>query len=237
MSRDFTSKLDRRRFLGVSAGTGVLLLKPTTVFGSEANSSVELGLIGCGSRGNWIAPFFRDQAGARIVAVADVIRENLDKTRDKLGIDSSQAYYGPEAYGELANAKLDGVIIETPTYYHPEHALAAVEARKHVYLAKPVAVDVPGCRTILEAGGKAGGKVSFWVDFQTRARPVFQEAAQRVHRGDIGKTVFGQVFYYTGRAIPDRSRPGMDPGLARILNFYVDRVLGGDIIVEQNIHV
>jgi len=237
MSREFTSKLDRRRFLGVSAGTGMLLLKPTTVFGSEANSSVELGLIGCGSRGNWIAPFFRDQAAARIVAVADVIRENLDKTRDKLGIDSSQAYYGPDAYGELANAKLDGVIIETPTYYHPEHALAAVEAGKHVYLAKPVAVDVPGCRTILEAGRKAGGKVSFWVDFQTRARPVFQEAAQRVHRGDIGKTVFGQVFYYTGRAIPDRSRPGMDPGLARILNFYVDRVLGGDIIVEQNIHV
>lgn len=166
-----------------------------------------------------------------------MIRENLDKTRDKLGVDSSRAYYGPDAYGELAKAKLDGVIIETPTYYHPEHALAAVEAGKHVYLAKPVAVDVPGYRTTVEAARKAEGKVSFWVDFQTRARPVFQEAAQRVHRGDIGKAVFGQVFYYTGRAIPGRSRPGMDPSFARILNFYVDRVLGGDIIVEQNIHV
>jgi predicted dehydrogenase len=67
--------------------------------------------------------------------------------------------------------------------------------------------------------------------------PVFQEAAQRVHRGDIGKPAFAQVLYYAGRPAPDKSRPGMDPGQGRILNFYMDKVLGGDIIVEQNIHV
>ncbi|MGE5569629.1 MAG: Gfo/Idh/MocA family protein [Rhodospirillales bacterium] len=78
--------------------------------------------------------------------------------------------------------------------------------------------------------------MSTWYN-QTRAQPVFQEAAQRVHRGDIGKPVFAQVLYYAGRPAKDKSRPGMDPGQARVLNFYMDRVLGGDIIVEQNIHV
>ena len=78
--------------------------------------------------------------------------------------------------------------------------------------------------------------LSFLVDFQTRAQPVFQEAVARVHRGDIGKPVFGQVYYFANRAV-DKTRPGMDAGLAQVLNFYKDRVLGGDVIVEQHIHV
>ncbi len=237
MIKQSDAALKRRAFLGMSAASGLLLLKPETVFGSQANSTVEVGILGCGSRGNWIGPFFPEHTGARIVAVADVIRGNLDATRVSFKVDPSRAYYGPDAYRELAGSKLDAVIIETPPYYHPEHAMAAVEAGKHVYLAKPVAVDVPGCRSILAAGKKAEGKVSFLVDFQTRAQPVFQEAAQRVHRGDIGKAVMAQVFYYAGRVIPDRTKPGMDPELARMSNIYMDRVLGGDIIVEQNIHV
>jgi myo-inositol 2-dehydrogenase/D-chiro-inositol 1-dehydrogenase len=227
---------ERRQFLKTAA-SGVLILKPETVFGAQANSAVEVGLIGCGGRGNWIGPFFPEYAGARIVALADVVRDHLESTRAKMKVGSSRAYYGPEAYKELAHSKLDAVIIETPPYFHPEHAAAAVDAGKHVFLAKPVAVDVPGCRSILESGRKARGKRSFLVDFQTRAQPVFQEAARRVHRGDLGKPVMGQVFYYAGRPSKDKSQPGMDPGLAQVLNFYMDRTLGGDIIVEQNIHV
>jgi myo-inositol 2-dehydrogenase/D-chiro-inositol 1-dehydrogenase len=228
----------RRKFLESSfAGAGLLLLKPETVFGAQANSAVELGIIGCGNRGNWIGPFFPEYTGARIVALADVVQANLDRTRGTLKVDPARVYYGPDAYRELANSQLDAVVIETPPYFHPEHAMAAVDAGKHVYVAKPVAVDVPGCRTILRAGEKAKGKVSFLVDFQTRAQPVFQEAAARVHRGDIGKVALAQVFYYAGRPSRDKSKPGMDPEQARVMNFYFDRVMGGDIIVEQNIHV
>jgi myo-inositol 2-dehydrogenase/D-chiro-inositol 1-dehydrogenase len=228
----------RRGFLKTTAATsGLLLLKPGTVFSYQANSTIELGLIGCGGRGNWIAPFFPEYTGARIVAAADVIREHLDSTAPKFNIGSARAFYGPDAYKEVVASKLDGVILETPPYFRPEHARAAVEAGKHVYLAKPVAVDVPGCKSIIETGRKARGKVSFLVDFQTRSQPVFQEVAQRVHRGDIGKPSFVQTFYYAGRPSGDKSKPGMDPGQGRMLNFYMDRVLGGDIIVEQNIHV
>jgi len=234
MQQDSTQP--RRDFFKAAAG-GVLLLKPETVFGSQANSAVEVGLIGCGSRGNWIGKFFPEFTTARIVALADVIREHLDTTRASFQVDPSRAYYGPDAYRELIESKLDAVAIETTPYFHPQHTAAAVAAGKHVYLAKPVAVDVPGCRSILESGRRAQGKRSFLVDFQTRAQPMFQEAAARIARGDIGKPVFAQVFYYAGRPAPDKAKHGMDPGEARILNFYMDRVLGGDIIVEQNIHV
>ncbi|HLY20117.1 MAG TPA: Gfo/Idh/MocA family oxidoreductase [Bryobacteraceae bacterium] len=226
----------RRDFFKAAAG-GLLLLKPETVFGTQANSAVEVGLIGCGGRGNWIGGFFPEFAGARIVALADVMRDRLDGTQSNFKVDPARAYYGPEAYRELIASKVDAVAIETPPYFHPEQVRAALDAGKHVYLAKPVAVDVPGCRSILESGKRAAGKLSFLVDFQTRAQPVFQEAAARVHRGDIGKPVLAQVFYYAGRPAADKSKPGMDPGQARMLNFYMDRVLGGDIIVEQNIHV
>jgi myo-inositol 2-dehydrogenase / D-chiro-inositol 1-dehydrogenase len=237
MEQSNSSHTDRRGFVKAAAG-GILLLKSETVFGSQANSAVEVGIVGAGGRGNWIGQFFPEYAGARVVALADVIQEHLDSTRRKFKVEASRTYYGPDAYRELASSKVDGVVIETPPYFHPEHAAAAVEAGKHVYLAKPVAVDVPGCRSILESGKKAAARnVTFLVDFQSRSQPVFQEAAARVHRGDIGKPVLAQVFYYAGRPSKDKSQPGMDPGEGRILNFYMDRVLGGDIIVEQNIHV
>ena len=230
------SNRGRRRFL--KAAGSALLLKPQTVFSYQANSTVEVGLVGCGGRGNWIAPFFPEHTGARIVALADVIRKNLDATREKFPVDAARAYWGPEAYRELAESKLDAVVIETPPYYHPAQAAAAVEAGRHVFCAKPVAVDVPDCRRFLAAGEKAQTRrLSFWVDFQTRARPVFQEAAARIQRGDIGAVAMAQVLYYANRPWVDRSVPGMDPGHIRMVNWIGDRVLSGDIIVEQNIHV
>jgi myo-inositol 2-dehydrogenase/D-chiro-inositol 1-dehydrogenase len=229
-------KTGRREFLAGSSG--LLLVKPETAFATQANSAVEVGIVGCGGRGNWIGAFFPEFAGARVVALADVIRKHLDETRLKFNVDASRAYYGPDAYRELANSPLDAVVIETPTYFHPEQVRAALEAGKHVFVAKPVAVDVPGCRSILESGRLAKEKrLSLLVDFQTRAQPVFQESVARFRRGDIGKAEMGQVFYYAGRPSKDRSQPGMDEGQARVLNFYMDRELGGDIIVEQNIHV
>jgi predicted dehydrogenase len=227
-----------RRDFVKSATTGLLILNSRTAFGSQANSTVELGLIGCGGRGNWIGPFFPEFTGARIVALADVIKDHLDSTRPKFNVEESRAYYGPDAYKELAHSKLDAVIIETPPLFHPEHAEEAVKAGKHVYCAKPIAVDVPGCLSFQSTGRLAANKnLSFWVDFQTRAQEVFQEAARRVHAGDIGTPAFAQVFYYAGRPAKDKGTPGMDPGQRRTLNFYMDKVIGGDIIVEQNIHV
>ena len=70
-------------------------------------------------------------------------------------IDPSRRYTGLSGYKRLLESKLDAVVIETPPYFHPQHAAAAVDAGKHVYLAKPIAVDAPGCQTIAAAGRRA----------------------------------------------------------------------------------
>ncbi len=227
----------RRQFLESSAAaTGILLLSPQTVFGSQANSAIEVGIIGCGGRGNYIGSFFIEYTGARVVAIADPFRDRLEGIREKLKLSSPRQYPGLDGYRELVSSKLDAVVIESPPYFHPEQAAAAVAAGKHVFLAKPIAVDVAGCLSIQASGEKAKGKLSFLVDFQTRAQPVFQEAASRVHNGAIGTLVMGHVFYHTGR-LRRQDRPGMPPAEARLRNWTFDKVLSGDIIVEQHIHV
>jgi hypothetical protein len=126
-------KIGRRR-----AGAGLPLLKPETVFGTQANSAIELGLAGRGGRGNWISRFFMQEGDARFVAVADVIREKLEQTRAKLDVDPSRAYLGLGACRELMHSKLDAVVLETPPYCFPEMV--------------PEAVDVPGCLKVKQAG-------------------------------------------------------------------------------------
>jgi myo-inositol 2-dehydrogenase / D-chiro-inositol 1-dehydrogenase len=228
---------NRREFLTASAtSVGLLLVPPATAFGTQANSAVELGMIGAGGRGNWVGNFFVEQAGGRFTALADAFVDRLETAGAKFGVPPNRRYRGLEAYKELLASKLDGVVIETPAYFHPEHAAAAVAAGKHVFIAKPVAVDVPGCRSIIESGERAKGKVTFLVDFQTRAQPAFQEAAARVHRGDIGTPVMGHIYYHGSGGDP-KPRPGWSRDEARLRMWSRDRVLSGDIIVEQNVHV
>jgi myo-inositol 2-dehydrogenase/D-chiro-inositol 1-dehydrogenase len=232
-----SSTSNRRKFLKSSiASTGVLVFRHNTVFGTEANSALEVGILGCGGRGNYIGEFFVQHAGAKIVALQDPFRDRLETAQKAFKVDSSRLYAGLDSYRDLINSRLDAVIIESPPYYHPEQAAAAVVANKHLYLAKPVAVDVPGCQSILSSAEKAKGRLSFLVDFQTRSQPVFQEAAKRVQEGAIGAPVLGHVFYHAGRLNP-KDRPGMSVAEARLRNWVFDKVLSGDIIVEQNIHV
>lgn len=232
------SQSGRREFLRkTTAGAGgILLLKPETVFGTAANSALEVGVIGCGGRGVWIGGHFKEFTGARIVALADPFQDRMDTARQKFDVDASRLHGGLNGYRDLLASKMDAVAITSPPCFHPEQVAAAVEAGKHVYLAKPVAVDVPGCRSIAATGEKAKGKLSLLVDFQTRAKPAFQEAAQRIHRGEIGTPVMGQVFYHTGR-IKAKDTAGLTPAQARLRNWVFDKALSGDILVEQNVHV
>ena len=237
MAQRTQSASGRRGFLRSTAATGgLLVLKAETVFGTQANSALELGVIGYGGRGEWVAGLFAEYTTTRVVAAADPFADRLEAARQQRKIDASRLYKGLEGYQDLLASRLDAVAIESPPYFHPEQAAAAVAAGKHVYLAKPVAVDVAGCLSILASGEKAKGRLSFLVDFQMRASDAFQEAVRRVHGGAIGTPVLGHVFYHTGRLRP-KHKPGMTAAEARLRNWVFDKALSGDIIVEQNIHV
>ncbi len=220
-------KVDRRKFLGTAAATaGILLLKPELVRGTAANSAVRVGLLGCGGRGTEDATNLIDTGGARVVALADLFQDQLERARDNFNklqqdkgyaaLDTSQLFVGPNAFQQIAASKeVDAIVIATPPFYHPQHLEAAVAAGKHVYLEKPVAVDVPGAKKVMEIGKRAGGKLSLDVGFQIRDCPPFVELVKRIHGGALGKIICGESYYFAS---------------------YLDRP-AGDIIVEQNIHV
>lgn len=236
------SPLTRRRFLaGTSASVlAFTVLKPELVRGSEANSKIDFGLIGCGGRGKWIADLFLKHGGYNLVAAADYFQDRADAVGDMVKLAPGNRYTGLSGYKRLLGQKLDAVVIESPPYFHPEHAAAAVDAGKHVYVAKPIAVDVPGCLTVEASGKKATSKkLCFQVDFQTRANKLYQEAVERVHQGELGKLVLAEATYQCGPTWDHMDallRKDPQNPEVQLKAWGVDRTLSGDIITEQNIH-
>ncbi len=154
----------RRGFIGSAAATaGLMIVNPALVRGTSANSDVRVGLLGCGGRGTEDASNLVDTGSARVVALADLFPDQLETARkhfDEIqqaknfpALDTKQLFVGPDAYHKiLASNEIDAVVIATPPYFHPMHLEAAVAAGKHVYLEKPVAVDVPGALKVIEIG-------------------------------------------------------------------------------------
>jgi len=229
--------ITRRRFLGSTAAAAsatALLLEPRTVFGSAANSKISLGLIGCGGRGQWIADLFRQDEHYAFVAGADYFQDRVDAFGDKHGVSSARRYTGLQAHSRLLESEVDAVAIETPPYFHPQQATDAVAAGKHVFLAKPIAVDAPGCLTVADAGKRASSKgLVFLVDFQTRASAHYREALRMVRAGDIGHLVMVEAHYpWRGGG---RGNPPTNPE-EQLRSWYYVLELSGDFIVEQSIH-
>ena len=227
--------MPRRAFLaGAAAATTFTVLKPGTVFGAQANSVLEIALIGCGGRGRWIANLFAQTGKYQFVACADYFKDKADAVGDQFKIETTRRYTGLGGHRRLLEGKLDAVVIETPPYFHPQHATDAVAAGKHVFLAKPIAVDAPGCLAIAEAGRQATAKNQvFLVDFQTRANEHFRKAVGEVHKGAIGQLVLAEAFYPWaggGRGSPPPTAE------EKLRTWYYELPLSGDFIVEQSIH-
>ena len=247
MSDLLGGRIGRRQFLGAAAGAGVMILKPHLVRGAMANSAVRLGLLGCGGRGLNVTSSFLEHTGAVVTAIGDMFADQLqegkaklDQTAAKFGkpaIDPSRLFRGPKAYEQLFACKeVDAYYIATPPYFHPAHLEAAIASGKHVYLEKPVAVDVPGAKKVMALGERARGKVSLAVGFQIRHATPYVELAKRIHAGQIGQPVSGQIHYFAS-ALKRPEFPNATPAELRLRNWVQDRVLSGDIIVEQNIHI
>jgi len=242
-------KLGRRDFIGTAAAAaGFMIIKPQLVRGTAANSAIRLGLLGCGHRGTGVATSFANNTTARVTALGDLFQDQLEKGKKHFddiaaskaysGIDPKLMFRGPHAYEQMANSsELDMIQISTPDFFHPEHLDAVVTAGKHVYCEKPAGVDVTGSKRILEIGRKVDGRLSLEIGFQIRSAPPYVELIKRIHSGAIGRIDCIAGYYHATRnAYPPRG-PNASPMELRIRNFYWDRVLSGDIIVDQSIHV
>ena len=248
MGEDTKRGMNRREFLGVSAtAAGMMIIRPELVRGTAANSAVRVGLLGCGGRGKGLASGFVENAGARITALADLFADQLEAAQETLNatlevkgypaIDPSQVFKGETAHEQIAaSQEVDAVVIATPPYFHPLHLEAVVTAGKHVYLEKPVAIDVPGARHVTALGNAAQGRLSLAVGFQIRKAPPYVELVRRIHGGALGKIGCGLAYYYCPK-INRPEYPEASPEVKRFRTWVWDRRISGDIIVEQNIHV
>jgi len=232
-----SNTMQRRDFLaGIGATTlGLTLLNSTVLRAQQTQNQIRLGFIGCGNRAEFLADLIASHTGYQIRALADYFQDRVDLLGEKYNVTPERRFTTLSAYKKiLDDPQIDAVVITSPPFFHPEHACAAVDAGKHVYLAKPVAVDVPGCKCIEQAGQTASQKnLCFLVDFQTRANEHYIEAVRRVHNGAIGEFVFAEASYHCDR-LETKTPPANAEATLR--NWVFDKTLSGDIIVEQNIH-
>ena len=228
----------RRRFIAESAAVtaGFAIVSPSAVRGYGANSRIEVGCIGLGGRGRLIAGMLTEHEGYHVISAADYFPDVVRNIGAKLGVAENRRYWGLSGYKKLIAGKVDAVFCETPPYCFGEHVTAAIDAGCHVYLAKPVACDVPGCMMVLEAAKKASkNKQVFLVDFQTRTDPFFIEAIKRTHDGLIGKIGLLSSFY-TDESFPDPPLTSNIESRLQSLIWVNDIALGGGQLVCAGIH-
>jgi predicted dehydrogenase len=206
---------------------------------SEIKRKIKLGVVGNGGRGSWIAGLFKEHGGYEMHAVADYFPDVADRCGDALGVDKSRRFSGLSGYKKLIESGVEAVALEDVPYFFPEQAKAAVEAGCHVYMAKPVAVDVPGCLAIGALGKLATQKnLCFLVDYQMPTDPLNIEIANRIWDGGMGK-ILAVMTAGAGGGTKMRDDPPKDKTVESRLQgsrWNNDIALGGDIIVNFDIH-
>ena len=242
------SSTSRRTFLAqtVAVGATTAVLGHRTVFG-RAQDEVRVGLVGAGGRGTGAAVQALSTDGpVRLVAVADAFSDRLEKSLERINkrvgarvdVPESARFTGFDAYKKvIEHEDVDLVILATPPGFRPIHFQHAIEANKHVFMEKPVAVDAPGIRQVMAAGKEAERKnLKVGVGLQRHHYPVYLETMKRIHGGDIGDTVALRVYWNSDGVWVRPRRADMTEMEYQMRNWYYFNWLCGDHIVEQHIH-
>jgi len=244
-----THKLSRRDFIRTSAAAGVA----TFLSGSErvfaaGSDKVRVGVIGCGGRGTYDATnCVNSSDNVEIIAMGDVFRDRLDgalenlnnNVGDKVKVTEDTCFVGFDAYKKVLECEVDMVILTTPPHFRPEHLRAAIEGGKHVFTEKPVAVDPVGVRSVIESSELAEKKkLTIVAGTQMRRIAHIVELMKKIHNGDIGEILGGQCVRIEGGMMGwgKQPQPGWSDMELQIRRWLFYNWLGGDLIVEQQIH-
>jgi myo-inositol 2-dehydrogenase/D-chiro-inositol 1-dehydrogenase len=240
--------MKRRDFLqNTAALSAVTILSPSTAFGTQANSAIRMGIIGCGNRGTTVIRSMSEHTNINIIAMADLFRDKLDASKKLLdeqnikkgfaAIPKINTYTGSKAYQQLlANKDVDAVLISSPAYTHADYFEAVTQAGKHVYCEKPAAPDVAGCRKVEHAGNLYNGKLSMVIGFQIRHATPYVQMVERIQKGDIGEILNVHLSYLATRIDP-KETSGLGWDEIRIRNQYHFHALSGGTMLDQAIHM
>jgi predicted dehydrogenase len=169
-----SKELNRREFIGVGAvvAAGVLagcssgskktFIVPAWLDQAPDGPELKAGLIGCGGRGTGAAiDFLSSGKNLRVEALGDVFQDRIDKCRKEIlenkqnEVGDEKCFVGFDAFEKVIDSGVDIIILATPPHFRPEHFAAAVNAKKHVFMEKPVAVDPVGARSIIVSSKRA----------------------------------------------------------------------------------
>ncbi|HVP45032.1 MAG TPA: Gfo/Idh/MocA family oxidoreductase [Bryobacteraceae bacterium] len=228
------SGVSRRHFLqggGAAAAGTFTIVAPQLVRGTEANSKVSVGLIGCGGRGTYDSGIVQNEPRAHITALCDIFEDQREAAKRNLKLERPAEYVDFE---KLLSSNVDAVIIATPPFEHPRMLAAAVDAKKHIYCEKPMGVDVEGAKKVIAAGRRCDPKKNISVGFQQRYGPVYLDAYKRVEEGEIGELIAARAYWIGGD--PFTRKPYSDPKVEHIRNWFCYKDTSGDFIVEQDCH-
>jgi len=247
-----TPDLSRRDFVKASAALGAAAwASGTSRIFAGGSDKIRLGLIGCGGRGTYDTTNCLNAAeNVELVAMGDLFRDRLDRCRkqltEKLGakvkVTNETCFEGWDAHKKVLACDVDLVILTEPPQFRPSHLRAAIEAGKHVFAEKPVAVDPVGVRSVIETSQLADEKgLTIVAGTQSRRMAYLIEATKRIHNGDIGEIVGGQCVRIGGGMLtwsPEtkQRQPGWSDMEWQLRRWLFLTWLSGDFIVEMHVH-
>ncbi len=262
--RNQDSRTSRRDFIRTAA-VATASLSTLTGHGrlvqAAGSDELRVGLVGCGFRGTgavvnlmqcgregiklWaMGDLFPDKVESSLEllnngSTSDYDRDDFPPLTDRLDVAPERKFHGFDAYQKVIDSGVDVVFLAGVPHFRPKHLKAAIEAGKHVFMEKPAAVDPVGVRSVIASGELAEEKgLSIVAGTQKRHSPDYIEIMRRIHRGDIGELVGGQVYFMadhqSGYLHPRQS--GWSDMEWQIRNWLFFTWLSGDHLVEQCTH-
>lgn len=254
--------LTRRDFFATSATAAAAIAATASAapaFIRRRPDTLRVGLVGCGGRGTGAAlQALRADPGAELWAVADAFEPAIEPaiaqvraglaenagagdpatSEQRSSPDRAHRFAGFDSFQQLIDSGVDVVLLCTPPAFRPEHLAACAAAGKHVFCEKPVAVDGPGVRSVLESARIAREKnLAVMSGFCWRHHDQVSETFAQIAAGSIGAVRAVQSTYNTtGWVAPKPRQPEWSDAEWQLRNWQYFTHLSGDHIVEQAVH-
>ncbi len=233
--------LSRRDFIKtgtLAAASTVMFVRADQVSGTAANSKINLGIIGTGGRSGDDGTALLKTGKVQVTALADYFDFQMVEPAKTYGVAAERCFKGLDGYKAIMALKdIDAVLLTAPPYSRPEHFQAAVDAGKHVFAEKPIAVDPWGCRKFQETGKAAAArKLTVGVGLQSRYDPGRRQIAQAIRDGAIGKPVVAHSQRMGGDLWRHPRPANFTERDHQIRHWLYYLWASGDFIVEMHIH-
>ena len=237
----------RRDFLQTSAVVGAVALGVSALPHVHAAGSdiIKIGLLGCGGRGcGAVADSLTHAPGTKLVAVSDVFKDKVDgavkvldeQFKDRVDVPPERRFADFDGYKSVIPL-CDVVLLCTPQHFRPATLKAAVEAGKHIFCEKPVAVDAAGIRSVFESAALAKEKgLNIVTGLINRYSARVRDVVQRIHDGQIGTVVTARANRMAGPLWTRRRMEGDTEMRYQVRNWVNFNWLAGEYVNDVTIH-